>query len=88
MKGGVFAVATTEGTDAKRAKGSFDPNAGVAFDVSADAMHSSNLTHTSSPVVAWYLRHFLGCQVVRRSYVPKNNLFGGISYKTYWWLRY
>ncbi|MFO7975738.1 MAG: hypothetical protein R6V12_14015 [Candidatus Hydrogenedentota bacterium] len=88
MRGGVFTVATTEGTDSKGAKGVLGPNAGVAFDVDGDAEHAKELTQTTSPLVAWYLCHFLGCRVVRRTYRPKQSLFGRVSYKTHWWLRY
>ena len=81
-------MATTEGTHSKGAQGLLDPYAGVAFDVNEDAPNPTELTQTSSRLVSWYLCHFLGCQVVRRTYVPKNSLFGGISYKKHWWLRY
>lgn len=43
--------------------------------------------HTSSPLVAWYLCRFRGCHVVRKTRSPKSNLWGGVSYKTTWWLR-
>ena len=88
MKGGEFAVATIEGNESRKAKGFLDPGAGVAFGVGGDKTHPYELTQTSSNIVAWYLCHFLGCEVVRKTHVPKSGLFGRVSYTTHWWLHY
>jgi len=81
-------VLTREGTGWKGAEGFSDPCAGVAFDVAGKARDTNELTRTSSHLVAWYLCQFLGCHLVRKSYVPRNRVFGGVAYKTVWWLRY
>ena len=46
------------------------------------------LAQTSSHLMAWYMCHFRGCQVVRKSFLPKGKLFGGVTYQTTWWLKY
>lgn len=81
-------MATLEGSESRRANGFLDPGAGVAFEVGRETTDPQELTQTSSHLVAWYLCHFLGCQVVRKTHVPKNGLFGRVSYTTNWWLHY
>ncbi len=49
---------------------------------------SHELVQTSSHLMMWLLCYLHGCQVVRRSFVPKARLFGGVTYTTTWWLRY
>lgn len=49
---------------------------------------AEELVQTSSHLMAWHLCHFHGCQVVRRTFMPKGSLFGGVTYKTTWWLHY